>query len=1100
MKKFKRFISILLVAAICLLSLPIMSVCAVAADAKKIIYQFEPGKTGQTAGQEVSMWDGFTVCPTYVRMDDDGYYYSTEIGPYSGQKYMSYGTGWTNETMPMLGNNDVMNKLTPFIEVSLDVRIVSESPGFSNNSLKIDILSFDSNTYYNFWHFGNLQAQTDGDWHTYTKTENSNNFYGGNIGKITYIINDVPVNCKVEVRNFKASVKESDASAINAVLDGTGYTYESITHYYPYVFKSPYHNILQVTPEITAQSGSVKSPFSEKIYSGFLNTVVEEEDAGKYYSVDYPDSANGGKWAFINTGWNAQINAPAWTNNQALINALIPYMNISVDVRAQGYNEDDEYFPVDNVSFMIHALDYWDADNFFSWWGDDPRTFNLVPGNTAVTADGEWHTITTHAGGSTGGNGIGAFNLFLDISNNSNHPIFFDFKNLVIRFKESDMAEINDKLAEINSTYTYSDLVSFQSYYKPDTIIWYADSNKANKIANNNGNVSTEVPAWIEDWQLTKAYDTFAQNNSEDGAYYHTEMHGSGNAGAATNTLVQSGISAKTRGYGWLSNVEVLNALRPYMNVGLQYRATNSGGSNYSIFVRPVNIDSYAVQYGQICDYMTQIDTTALDNWCQKDYSAFAHNFTRNWNDGNFAISIYSADGNIAGEQDIDVRDLNIAIASANRENINSALSKIDGIDNITNFTAGITLGKDEYGNKDYFSLLASDAHSVEMDANDDEAFNLLDLVAAKKYLANGFIPKYVISRIDIDGDGSVLANDLTAIVTSLLTQVTARNDFIIGLEQDHPGVAEMDAKYTMTISDKSGNPLSTADFNWSANSDDVQWNGAEITVPYGIRMSSKDLVVTATSKTDASLSATYTFNFQKYSSNSAFSDDFDGNSLNTDLWNVVNDGNISVSDGKLSLSPSSNNSKVQLSTENKFSQTFGSFTARMKIPSSNTGFTAFWLMNYGGYYIDPNFPNNSEGEIDILEYLASDDVYMTSVHWNGYIAQDGRPANQVSVQEADYYCRSCRFVDNTNSDYYKIQDPRYIRKPGLNVKDGQYHDVSSVWTKDGIYWYLDGELIYIHTGEGVGQGDGSMFMFLDYTGLASETLSVDSVKVYGLF
>ena len=1092
MKTFKKYLSVMLVLAICLVSLPVTltSVSADAAETKNVIFQFEPGKTRQSVGHNVTIWDGPTAYNTYVRKDADGYYYSTEIGSYSGQQYMSYDTGWNSSSMPLLANNAAMNALTPYMEISLDVRVVSENPGFSNNSLKIDVGSYDTVSGGIFWYHWGVYAQTDGGWHTYTKTEASNSYSGGILSKITYIINDVPENCKVEVRNFKASVKESDRAAINTALAGTGFTYDSITSYHPYVYKSVKQNIMQVTPEKTNQSGNGATTTYGWMDSQNTTVIDPDDQSGKYYSISYEDGIAGHsyKQAFVNTGWNFQTNAPAWTHDQALISALIPYMQVSVDVRVVS-EEGNENFP---ISFQMHAFDWWDVN-----YGASTRNFHLVP-PTVITADSGWQTITSEASGSIDGNGIGSFNIDVDIDNNSDDAVsafYFNFKNLLISLKESDEDEINEVLKDLG--YTFAQLTDFNTFYDVDTVIWYADSKKADQVINDNGNVSFDIPDGTATWQLTKAYDTSAEYNSEDGSYYHTVMSTSGNGGPATNTLIESGISSTTRGYGWLTNLAVLNALRPYMNVGLQYRATNGGGSNYSITLRPVNGDRYAVRYGEICDNMTEFTTANLNQWSEKDYGTFTHNFTNVWTGADFSVSIYNYDGNLAGQQQIDIRDLNIALASENRERINAALSKIEGIDNITNFTAGITLDTDMYGNKDYFSLLSSSANTAEYDANDDGVLNILDLVASKKYAANGFTPTYVLNRIDYDDSGEIDAPDLGALVSALLTNPFVRNDFEIGLATDHPGVAEMDADYTMTIKDKSGNSLNTNDFVWTANSDAVTITGAVITVPYGIRMSSRDLVVTATSKTNSSLYGTYTFNFQKFASNPAFVDEFDGDSVDTVKWTVT--GSASVANGKLSLTPATNNARSGLNTDGKYTQTYGSFNARMKIPTSDaaSALTAFWLMDPGAYYIDPNFPNNTQGEIDIAEYISKYDTYMSSVHWNGYITQDGRLYN---AEDGDYYMRSYRFTDVTsNNEWYVTDDVRIGMNPGLNVEDDQFHDISAVWTKDGIYFYFDGRLISVHTGQGVGQNSAHMYMQLDYTGLASEELLVDYVKVYGI-
>jgi beta-glucanase (GH16 family) len=67
------------------------------------------------------------------------------------------------------------------------------------------------------------------------------------------------------------------------------------------------------------------------------------------------------------------------------------------------------------------------------------------------------------------------------------------------------------------------------------------------------------------------------------------------------------------------------------------------------------------------------------------------------------------------------------------------------------------------------------------------------------------------------------------------------------------------------------------------------------------------------------------------------------------------------------------------VTTRHKFSQTYGRFEARMKLPVVAGTWPAFWLMPENPTY--GQWPNS--GEIDVMEYVAKPiDLVYQSVHW----------------------------------------------------------------------------------------------------------------------
>ena len=156
------------------------------------------------------------------------------------------------------------------------------------------------------------------------------------------------------------------------------------------------------------------------------------------------------------------------------------------------------------------------------------------------------------------------------------------------------------------------------------------------------------------------------------------------------------------------------------------------------------------------------------------------------------------------------------------------------------------------------------------------------------------------------------------------------------------------------------------------------------------------------------------------------WSDEFNGTSLNTDVWNYelgvgtncdgngnwerqeyVNDANnIYVSDGNLVIKATYNNHTYvngncsygaywksgRINTKNKVKVRYGKIEARIKLPAMSTGvFPAFWML--GSNYDGANMNGESNvgwprcGEIDIMEQMGSNmsnggRITPTTLHW----------------------------------------------------------------------------------------------------------------------
>ncbi len=181
------------------------------------------------------------------------------------------------------------------------------------------------------------------------------------------------------------------------------------------------------------------------------------------------------------------------------------------------------------------------------------------------------------------------------------------------------------------------------------------------------------------------------------------------------------------------------------------------------------------------------------------------------------------------------------------------------------------------------------------------------------------------------------------------------------------------------------------------------------------------------------------------------WADEFDGDSLNTDDWNVethepgwvnaelqrytaLEEGNIEVSDGTLKIKPHIEIGETEkitsgrITTQNKHDYTYGRFEARAKVPTGKGYLPAFWLMatDEGLYGQWPKC-----GEIDIMEVMGQDTSKSYHTIHYGYSSGNGHKENQGTRQiEANGY-----------SD--------------------DFHVYRVDWEPGKISWYVDDEFVY---------------------------------------
>ena len=169
-----------------------------------------------------------------------------------------------------------------------------------------------------------------------------------------------------------------------------------------------------------------------------------------------------------------------------------------------------------------------------------------------------------------------------------------------------------------------------------------------------------------------------------------------------------------------------------------------------------------------------------------------------------------------------------------------------------------------------------------------------------------------------------------------------------------------------------------------------------------------------------------------------AWSDEFDGDKLNTENWTYEHgnnngwgnqeaqyytDHNDSVKDGNLVITAKRENTKdkydytsTRIKTKGKVKTTYGYVCARIKLPAVQGLWPAFWMMHESGWW-------PYSGEIDIME-------------------NKGRESTRTSS--------ACHYNENGNhSQFNHTVDVGNIE---------EYHVYSLLWDEDSITFSVDGK------------------------------------------
>lgn len=290
-------------------------------------------------------------------------------------------------------------------------------------------------------------------------------------------------------------------------------------------------------------------------------------------------------------------------------------------------------------------------------------------------------------------------------------------------------------------------------------------------------------------------------------------------------------------------------------------------------------------------------------------------------------------------------------------------------------------------------------------------------------------------------------------------------DDFKIHLESYHPGVPGYSVSYKYYIIFK-GERISARGCNIRADYPNVYFKADEIIIPDATRQMGGWMTVDLHCALDPDYTAKLKIKLRKYEI--TLEDNFE--TFNTDIWNALSGASKKpmayrlakdnyIRDGKLCLdfekhdTPTIRNgiecyySDAGVSTKDKFSQKYGCFSTRMRVPSTPTGiFSAFWLMPQGRYREDYFFKRTDTGdefhgcsEIDIMEifhYPATRGCAHTEHYWEPGWDPNTQPITKSSLG-------------------YDYTIPGY--------KDGEYVEYACVWNEYAIYYYVNGVLAKVN-------------------------------------
>ena len=352
----------------------------------------------------------------------------------------------------------------------------------------------------------------------------------------------------------------------------------------------------------------------------------------------------------------------------------------------------------------------------------------------------------------------------------------------------------------------------------------------------------------------------------------------------------------------------------------------------------------------------------------------------------------------------------------------------------------------------------------IYMDVNGDGIINGDDIVDTKKHLLGIGDPLdgAYLSAAKCSDTSEALSVTSLVIMKRYIVSIDAQQAFQIEFLDFHPGLPGYDALYTPTAA-FSDTPLSDNEYTLVSKTAGVSVGGdKKVLVPVSVWSKGGVVVLEATHIATQISKRIYL----KYESlwTLSFEDDFNGNALDSNVWTIeVGDvrqdneysictpDSVIVENGKMVLKAEVLDTPYEgkdyghaiVNSKDAFSQKYGVFTARVKLPKLGGVYGAFWLLPQGLYGTDNFFVATDTdevrrcSEIDIMENFGpsknTGKASSTLHFWdeNGVVIEGGAKSGEYEIPDYD---------------------------------EDEFYEYSCIWTETAIYCFVDGKLFFSET------------------------------------
>ena len=364
--------------------------------------------------------------------------------------------------------------------------------------------------------------------------------------------------------------------------------------------------------------------------------------------------------------------------------------------------------------------------------------------------------------------------------------------------------------------------------------------------------------------------------------------------------------------------------------------------------------------------------------------------------------------------------------------------------------------------------------------------------IPSSEFSYSRYIRAVVVGREEIKEVNLSYENDFTIIKTDTLgdfifftgnensseTKNPLNNYLSLQIDVNHLGIPSFDAEYNFKVAefkDGSGKLLDADEYTLFCDIAEIEISGGKITVPAEFKDNTQiqGVKIYAKKNNDPNITGYYPLMIKNWTQ--TFNDDFDGAELDEskwpyekNIWNPLSDigegktiaksrDAIYIEDGKCILKVEKGDGKEvyhqgnliesadyvfgSMSTQNAFSQQFGCFTTSVRLPFETRAGNnaAFWLLIQDEGYATSYFFRYRDTAINKNNYCAEIDIMECSSAWE---------PQQYQITEHFWHKNTLEH----SSDF-----ARYIDE---NLFNGEYAEISCVWTENALYYYYNGKLV----------------------------------------